>query len=117
MLPIAVLPLLMMLSQAAQAQPVDQLIGELERQYQAKVISVQQRRGGYRVRLLQSNGVVKTIHYRPDNWTPPPRPRVVERDDEGDEGRNDERNWERRRGDEGPEWRADRDNNRQGEGR
>lgn len=59
-----------------QAQPVDQVVGQLERQYQAKVISVQERRGGLRVRLLQQDGVVKTINYRPEGWRPPPRPRL-----------------------------------------
>ncbi len=60
------------------AQPVDQVISNLERQYNAKVISVQERRGGLRVRLLQHNGVVKTINYRPEGWRPPSRPRVGE---------------------------------------
>jgi hypothetical protein len=66
------------------AQPMDQLITKLEEQNNAKVISVQQRRGGYRVRLLQSNGVVKTIHYRPEGWAPPPRPRVFNDEIEND---------------------------------
>lgn len=66
------------------AQPMDQLISKLEEQNNAKVISVQQRRGGYRVRLLHSNGVVKTIHYRPEGWAPPPRPRVFNDDIDSD---------------------------------
>lgn len=61
------------------AQPVDQVVGQLERQYQAKVISVQERRGGLRVRLLQQDGVVKTINYRPEGWRPPSKPRLGDR--------------------------------------
>lgn len=69
---------LLLLAGGVAAQPVDQVIGNLERQYNAKVISVQERRGGLRVRLLQHDGVVKTINYRPDGWRPPNRPRIGE---------------------------------------
>lgn len=69
---------LALISATALAQPVDQVISQLERQYNAKVVSVQERRGGLRVRLLQHDGVVKTINYRPEGWRPPPRPRIGE---------------------------------------
>jgi hypothetical protein len=67
---------LLVVAFASHAQPVDQVIVTLERQYNAKVISVQERRGGLRVRLLQQDGVVKTINYRPEGWRPPHRPRI-----------------------------------------
>ena len=82
---------LLLLAEGVIAQPVDQVIGNLERQYNAKVISVQERRGGLRVRLLQHDGVVKTINYRPDGWRPPNRPRIGESHHDRDGRSNPER--------------------------
>ncbi|HSG63193.1 MAG TPA: hypothetical protein VLA24_17345 [Pseudomonadales bacterium] len=69
---------LLLFTAGTNAQPVDQVISTLERQYNAKVISVQERRGGLRVRLLQHDGVVKTLDYRPEGWRAPNRPRIGE---------------------------------------
>jgi hypothetical protein len=87
MFPMLYLSGFLLLAANVEAQPIDQIVGQLENEHHAKVISVQQRRGGYRVRLLQADGVVKTIHYRPDDWTPPTRPRM--RDDEEDDVREE----------------------------
>ncbi|MEY3018398.1 MAG: hypothetical protein RL336_1533 [Pseudomonadota bacterium] len=88
--------LLLALAVQVQAQPVDQVVGQLEEQYQAKVISVQERRGGLRVRLLQQDGVVKTINYRPEGWRPPPRPRLGDHPQDREHKARHERGREKR---------------------
>jgi hypothetical protein len=80
--------LLTLVSGGTYAQPVDQVIVQLERQYQAKVISVQERRGGLKVRLLQNNGVVKTINYQPEGWRPPRQPRIGVKPSPGSDGQD-----------------------------
>jgi hypothetical protein len=41
-----------------------------------------------KVRLLQNNGVVKTINYQPEGWRPPRQPRIGVKPSPGSDGQD-----------------------------